>query len=137
MKNIGALFHVVNDIERIGDHAENIAEAAMRRVETGVGFTKEAQKELGEMMDMVNTILRFSFEMFVKSTDEHIEDISHLEEAIDEKEKELQQKHIDRLSNNECSPEAGALFSEIVAGLERVADHATNIAFANMHAEDE
>ena len=137
LKNIGALFHVVNDIERIGDHAENIAEAAMRRVETGVGFTKEAQKELGEMMDMVNTILRFSFEMFVKSTDEHIEDISHLEEAIDEKEKELQQKHIDRLSNNECSPEAGALFSEIVAGLERVADHATNIAFANMHAEDE
>ena len=137
LKNIGALFHVVNDIERIGDHAENIAEAAMRRVETGVGFTKEAQKELGEMMDMVNTILRFSFEMFVKSTDEHIEDISHLEEAIDEKEKELQQKHIDRLSNNECSAEAGALFSEIVAGLERVADHATNIAFANMHAEDE
>ena len=137
LKNIGALFHVVNDIERIGDHAENIAEAAIRRVETGVGFTKEAQKELGEMMDMVNTILRFSFEMFVKSTDEHMEDISHLEEAIDEKEKELQQKHIDRLSNNECSPEAGALFSEIVSGLERVADHATNIAFANMHAEEE
>lgn len=131
LKNLGALFHVVNDIERIGDHAENIAEAAQRRIEKGVSFTKTAQTELGEMMDMVNTILRFSFEMFVNNASEHREDICHLEEAIDEKEKELQQKHIERLSNNECTPEAGALFSEIVSGLERVADHATNIAFAN------
>lgn len=137
LKSIGALFHVVNDIERIGDHAENIADAAAQRIETGVGFSKEAQKELGEMLDMVNTILRFSFEMFVKSTEEHTEDIRHLEEAIDEKEKELQQKHIDRLANNECTPEAGALFSEIVSGLERVGDHATNIAFANTYYEQQ
>lgn len=137
LKSIGALFHAVNDIERIGDHAENIADAAVQRIETGVGFSKEAQKELGEMLDMVNTILRFSFEMFVKSTEEHAEDIRHLEEAIDEKEKELQQKHIDRLANNECTPEAGALFSEIVSGLERVGDHATNIAFANTYYEQQ
>ena len=136
LRSIGALFHVVNDIERIGDHAENIAGAAERRIETGVGFTKEAQRELGEMLDMVNTILRFSFEMFSKSTEEHVEDIHHLEEAIDEKEKELQQKHIDRLSNNECSPEAGALYSDIVSGLERVADHAVNIAFSNSYGEN-
>ena len=135
LKNIGALFHVVNDIERIGDHAENIADAAERRIETGVGFSKEAQRELGEMLNMVNTVLRFSFEMFVKSTEDHVEDILNLEEAIDEKEKELQQKHIERLSNNECSPESGALFSDIVSGLERVADHAVNIAFSNSYGE--
>ena len=135
LKSIGALFHVVNDIERIGDHAENIVDAAVEREKTGVSFSKAAQRELGEMMDMVNTILRFSFEMFVKSTEEHVEDIRHLEEAIDEKEKELQQKHIERLSNNECTPEAGAMFSDIVSGLERVADHATNIAFANSYFE--
>ena len=133
LKNIGALFHVVNDIERIGDHAENIADAAQRRIDTGVGFSKEAQGELGEMLNMVNTILRFSLEMFVKSTEEHMEDIRNLENAIDEKERELQQKHITRLSNNECSPEAGALFSDIVSGLERVADHAVNIAFSNSY----
>lgn len=135
LKSIGALFHVVNDIERIGDHAENIADAAEQRIETGVGFSKEAQGELGEMLNMVNTILRFSIEMFVKSTEEHLEDIQHLEDAIDEKEKELQQKHITRLSNNECSPEAGALFSDIVSGLERVAEHAVNIAFSNSYGE--
>lgn len=135
LKSIGALFHVVNDIERIGDHAENIADSALQREKTGVSFSKAAQRELGEMMDMVNTILRFSFEMFVKSTEEHVEDIRNLEEAIDEKEKELQQRHIERLSNNECTPEAGAMFSDIVSGLERVADHATNIAFANSYFE--
>lgn len=135
LKSIGALFHVVNDIERIGDHAENIADAAVQREKTGVGFSKAAQRELGEMMDMVNTLLRFSFEMFVKSKEEHMEDIRNLEEAIDEKEKELQQRHIERLSNNECTPEAGAMFSDIVSGLERVADHATNIAFANSYYE--
>ncbi len=135
LKSIGALFHVVNDIERIGDHAENIVDAAVQREKTGVVFSKAAQRELGEMMDMVNTLLRFSFEMFVKSTEEHVEDIRNLEEAIDEKEKELQQRHIERLSNNECTPEAGAMFSDIVSGLERVADHATNIAFANSYFE--
>ncbi len=135
LKSIGALFHVVNDIERIGDHAENIADAAKRRNETGVSFSKDAQTEMGIMLDMVNTLLRFSLEMFVKSSEEHQEDISHLEEAIDEKEKELQQKHLERLTNNECTPEAGVLFSDIISGLERVADHATNIAFATVLAD--
>lgn len=59
-----------------------------------MGFSKEARCELGEMMNMVNTVLRFSFEMFVKSTEEHVEDIRNLEEAIDEKEKELAKKDI-------------------------------------------
>ena len=135
LKSIGALFHVVNDIERIGDHAENIADAAKRRSETGVSYSSEAQSEMGIMLDMVNTLLRFSLEMFVKSSEEHEEDINHLEEAIDEKEKELQKKHLERLTNNECTPEAGVLFSDIISGLERVADHATNIAFATAMTE--
>ncbi len=135
LKSIGALFHIVNDIERIGDHAENIAEAAEHRNDTGVAFSKDAQADLGLMLDMVNTLLRFSVEMFVKSSEEHAEDITHLGEAIDEKEKELQQKHLERLTNNECTPEAGVLFSDIISGLERVAEHATNIAFATVAAD--
>lgn len=130
LRSIGALFHVVNDIERIGDHAESIAYAAQNRIDSDVALSKDAQSELGAMLDMVNTILRFSLEMFVKSSDEHEEDINHLEEAINEKEKELQKKHLDRLSNNECTPEAGVMFSDITSGLERIAAHAVNIAFA-------
>ena len=135
LKSIGALFHIVNDIERIGDHAENIAEAAEHRNETGVAFSKDAQADLGLMLDMVNTLLRFSVEMFVKSSEEHAEDVTNLGVAIDEKEKELQQKHLERLTNNECTPEAGVLFSDIISGLERVAEHATNIAFATVAAD--
>ncbi|MDE7017589.1 MAG: Na/Pi cotransporter family protein [Lachnospiraceae bacterium] len=135
LKSIGALFHVVNDIERIGDHAENIVNAAERRNETGVSFSKDAQADLGLMLDMVNTMLRFSLEMFVRSSEEHGEDVTNLGEAIDEKEKELQQKHLERLTNNECTPEAGVLFSDIISGLERVAEHAINIAFATLAAD--
>lgn len=136
-KSIGALFHIVNDIERIGDHAENVADAAKRRKETGVSFSKEAQHELGEMLDMVNTIIRFSVEMFSTGTDELSEDVRQLEDAIDEKEREIQKSHIQRMTKNLCTPEASMIFSDIVSGLERVADHATNIAFAMDNTEYE
>lgn len=130
LKSIGALFHVVNDIERIGDHAENVADSAKRRREKEIGFSASAQKELDEMLEMVNKVIGYSVEMFATSSEVHINDILELEDAIDEKERELQQRHIDRLTQNECTPEAGMIFSDLVSGLERVADHATNIAFA-------
>ena len=136
LRAIGGLFHVVNDIERIGDHAENVADAARQRKENGTELTKEAQHELGEMLDMVNDIIRFSVEMFVKSDETHMQDVIALEDSIDNKERELQANHIRRLTNGECSPEGGMIFSDIVSGLERVADHATNIAFA-IRDEDE
>lgn len=137
LKSLGALFHVVNDIERIGDHAENVADAARQRKESGMSFSKEAQKELGEMLDMVNRIIEYSIASFVKGDESHIKDVISLEDAVDEKEKKLQKMHVQRLTRGECTPEAGMIFSDIVSGLERVADHATNIAFAIVNAEKE
>lgn len=136
LKSLGALFHVVNDIERIGDHAENVADAAKRRAESGISFSKEAIKELGEMLDVVNTIVQFSVDTLHNDSDEHVEDILRLEDLADEKERSLQQAHVDRLTRNECTPEAGMLYSDIVSGLERVADHATNIVLYLNHVED-
>jgi len=130
LNSLGALFHVVNDIERIGDHAENVADAARQRKGEGVSISKEAQKELGDMLEMVNKIIRYAVEMFAKSDETHMQEIITLEDQVDEKERELQKKHVERLTKGECSPEAGMIFSDIVSGLERVADHATNIAFA-------
>ena len=130
LNSLGALFHVVNDIERIGDHAENVADAARQRKEEGVSISKEAQKELGDMREMVNKIIRYAVEMFAKSDETHMQEIITLEDQVDEKERELQKKHVERLTKGEGSPEAGMIFSDIVSGLERVADHATNIAFA-------
>lgn len=137
LKSLGALFHVVNDIERIGDHAENVADAAKMRRENGAVISKQAQRELGEMLDMVNTIIQYSIEMFVKSDEQHMQEIVRLENKVDAKEKELQRAHVERLTRGECTPEAGMIFSDTVSGLERVADHATNIAFAIIAQERE
>ena len=138
-RQIGALFHVANDIERIGDHAENVADAARSRADRGIDFSKEAQSEMGELLGMVNDIVRYSMDAFAGNgnVDEKIALVEELEEKIDLKERELQDRHIQRLARNECSPEAGMLFSDIVSGLERVGDHATNIAFAIRESEQE
>ena len=136
-REIGALFHVANDIERIGDHAENVADAARTRKEKNVRFSDEAQKELGDILEMVEKIVQYAMETFSTNSDQHLTEVQELEDMIDRKEKELQDRHVERLEKNECTPEAGMLFSDIVSGLERVADHATNIAFAIHNSETE
>ena len=137
LKSLGALFHVVNDIERIGDHAENVADAAKQRKEEGISFSKDAQREMGEMLDMVNKIIQYSMDMFAKGDETHMKEVVSLENQVDAKEKELQKLHVERLTKGECTPEAGMIYSDIASGLERVADHATNIAFAIIDAEKE
>lgn len=137
LKSIGNLFHVANDIERIGDHAENIADCAMQRKETGVGISEPAQRELGVILDKVNTIMQYSLDMFRTQDESKLDDILRLEDNIDRLERELQNAHVERLTRNECTPEAGMIFSDIVSGLERVADHATNIAFSVLDEEEQ
>ena len=137
LKSIGALFHVANDIERVGDHAENIVDAAVNRKKNNVTISKEAQMELGRMLDMVNDCYRYSVEMFAQGKEEHMQDIIDLENKIDIMERELQQAHVDRLTKNQCTPEAGMIFSDIISGLERIADHAVNIAFSISESEKE
>ena len=127
----------MNDIERIGDHAENVADAAKQRKEEGISFSKDAQREMGEMLDMVNKIIQYSMDMFAKGDETHMKEVVSLENQVDAKEKELQKLHVERLTKGECTPEAGMIFSDIASGLERVADHATNIAFAIIDAEKE
>ncbi len=137
LKSIGALFHVVNDIERIGDHAENVADAAKLRKAKEISFSKESMDEMREMLEMVNTNVRYSVEMFTSHKEEHLQDILELEDRVDHKEKEIQEAHVRRLTRNECTPEAGMLFSDVISGLERVSDHATNIAFSILEGNEE
>lgn len=82
------------------------------------------------MMDLVNKILLYSLDTFSNNNREHVDEIVQIEDQVDNMEKKLQQSHIDRLTKGECTPEAGMIFSDLCSGLERVADHATNIAFA-------
>nr|WP_294528653.1 Na/Pi cotransporter family protein [uncultured Blautia sp.] len=129
-KSIGGLFHVVNDIERIGDHAENIADAAESRLKQNISFSDSAKRELSSMLDMVIKITTYALDMFSSNNQEHMQEILDLEDHVDETERELQESHIQRLTRGECTASAGMMFSDIISGLERVSDHATNIAFS-------
>lgn len=129
-KNIGGLFHVVNDIERIGDHAENIVDAAKMKIAQHLDFSPEGKRELSTMLDTVIKVTTYALDMFSNNNQEHMQEILELEDQVDLLERELQEAHVQRLTRNECTPAAGMIYSDIVSGLERVSDHATNIAFS-------
>ncbi len=129
-RSIGALFHVVNDIERIGDHAENLADSARNRIADNIAFSGAGLEELKAISEKVNTILQYSIDMFAHNTKHHMQDIIDLENEIDEMERQFQKNHVERLTKNECTAASGMLFSDAISGFERVADHATNIAYA-------
>ncbi|MCR5215629.1 MAG: Na/Pi cotransporter family protein [Lachnospiraceae bacterium] len=133
---ISAYFHVVNDIERVGDHAEDVAELAVQMVGNHVEFSQQSLGELAEMMEMVNKMLKESIDMFVTGNTENMQEISDLEDGIDEMERTLLDMHIQRLNQGICSAQAGVYFSDILSGLERVGDHAINIAFSLVEAKE-
>lgn len=135
-ERMGGLFHVVNDIERIGDHAENIADSAVTREKDNVEFTKKAMKELREMVNMVDHNLRLSLEVFATKNQRLISQVTNNEEEIDHMERSLQKNHVKRMAKGKCTPQAGMLFTDIVTGLERVGDHSTNIAYSILSTED-
>ena len=134
---IGGLFHVVNDIERIGDHAENIADAAVRMKHENLTFSKKATKEIQDMFEKDMKILICALEMFENEDFSHMQEIRAIEEEVDQMEIDLQNSHIRRMAKGKCSPESGLIFTDLVSGLERVADHATNIAFALTNSDAE
>ncbi|GFI31036.1 MAG: Na/Pi cotransporter family protein [Lachnospiraceae bacterium] len=134
---IGGLFHVVSDIERIGDHAENFADFAVKCQEENLDFTKKGTKEIQEMHHKTMIILEKAMEMFVTLDEKNLPDILALEDDIDHMERELHQNHVKRMSKGKCSPMSGIVFTDMVTGLERVADHATNIAFSILDNDPE
>jgi len=133
---IGALFHAVADIERIGDHAENIVEYIDTMKEEKIDFSNIAKQELSEMYEKVSCLLDFAFDSFLNENDEHLAEVIKIEDEVDEMQKEFQNNHVSRLIYDMCSPAAGRIFASILADLERVADHGMNIAFAIKEARD-
>lgn len=128
---------MVNDIERIGDHAENAADSAILSKEKNISFSKESEEELLEMLNRVIKITNYSIDMFSNNSKEHLQEILDLENGIDQMERDLQEAHVERLKKGQCRQEAGMIFSDIISGLERVADHATNIAFSILDEKPE
>jgi len=127
---VDGLFSTVNDIERIGDHAENIAELAQNSIENNLPFSSESKDELIDMVEKVIYAVQSSLDAMRTGDIEIAERVRDLEEKVDAMEKSCRAGHIYRLNNNMCNPESGIMFLDVISNLERVSDHATNIADA-------
>ena len=129
---VGSYYHVVSDMERIGDHAENICEIASRLIENDEHFSEKATEELTELKGLVDSVLTDSLKLFEIQTADPtlLERVSLTEQEIDDKTELYKDNHIERLSKGECNATTGTLFMELLTNLERIADHSTNIAFS-------
>ena len=131
-KYIGRLFHVVNDIERIGDHAVNLSEATTVRNSEKLAISEDAVAELENMRKCVVDLLDASIASFEKQelTVEEAKQIETLETVSDNLKERYQDAHLRRLNEEHCETRAGMMFVNTLIDFERVGDHAKNIAFA-------
>lgn len=136
-RRIGALFHVVIDLERIGDHAINILENAEKRSKLNEKFTGAGKEELTTMYKEVLELFDKSMEMFVTNKKDNIDQIIDMENDVDQMQIDYQNQQVKRLSKGICGVEIGLIFTDMVIGLERIADHSTNIAYSIFHENPE
>lgn len=122
------LFHIVSDIERIGDHADNIAEIAATMIEDDSKFSDEARKELTRINEMGIQCLETALKAYEVTDDRLAKKAMVLEDHVDKLESNMRTNHIKRLVQKVCEPMAGIAFLDTLNNIERISDHASNIA---------
>lgn len=127
---VGSLFHVVNDLERIGDHATNIVEIGQRRKKDKIRFSGKAEREIEELSGLVTSMLEKSVHIVDRqiSDPEIISEVEVLESQVDTLSESLADHHINRVKAKKCTPRNGMLYLDMLNNLERIADHADNLA---------
>jgi phosphate:Na+ symporter len=127
-QEMSALMHVVNDLERIGDHAQNIIQLAEEKSENRLPFSEQAIEELQEMYEKVDEMLSLSITAFEKNDLLLAGEVVDQDDVVDNLEQSLRQSHISRINEQICFPPSGVVFLDIISNLERIADHVTNFA---------
>lgn len=128
MEVVNYLFDTITDIERAGDHVENIAEGMLNLKQTGVRMVASAKRELKEMTECVRDALDESIQAMENDDVDIAKEAIQKERKVDKLEKQIRKNHIERLKRGYCVPEEGVFFLDIVSNLERISDHADNIA---------
>ena len=122
------MYYTIGNLERIGDHSENLAELARKRMDTHCSFTDSGLKELKEISDAAIQAVECSIDARAEKEMMKIRQTARWEETVDNLEEELRESNMDRLSNSECTVESGVIFLDAIANYERIADHAKNVA---------
>ncbi len=124
------LKHLVMDIERVGDHAVNLAEFALRMDKKSIKFTKFAHKELEILFDTVTDHYGIALKAFKKNDLSLMDQVTQSEDDVDKMEKKFKKNHIERLRKGLCQPEADPIYVETLRNLERISDHSYNIVIS-------
>ncbi|WP_314908211.1 Na/Pi cotransporter family protein [Oribacterium asaccharolyticum] len=125
---VNNMFNTITDIERAGDHAENIAEQAKFAEEHAISFSEIGQDDIRKISKTVVESFHASIEAFEKNDLDMVVKTAHLEDQVDEMEEDMRETHIERLNSGACAPQAGVVFLDVISDLERISDHADNIA---------
>ncbi|MCI5846295.1 MAG: Na/Pi cotransporter family protein [Clostridiales bacterium] len=127
---VGSLFHVVNDLERIGDHATNIVEIGQTRQKEKLKFSAKAEREIEDLTALVTQMLDKSISIVKRQSSDpaDISEVEVLESQVDNLSESLADHHVDRVKAKKCTPRNGMLYLDMLNNLERIADHADNLA---------
>lgn len=127
-QSVAHLLQIVSDMERISDYCENISEFAETLYEKKVSFSEIGKEQIKEMLDVCTDSYRYALDSLVEQSKEKAFRVIEKETQADDLEISLRSKHIKRLTNNQCNTEAGIVFLDSLVCLERISDHARNIA---------
>lgn len=125
---VASTFHIIIDIERIGDHAENMVDLATEKINKNLKYSEDAIEELYELYDFTMKALDIAIGSYVKRDVDEAKSIEDIEDKIDKYQKMYRDKHIQRLYDGKCNAFAGAIYLDIISTFERIGDHSTNIA---------
>ena len=127
---IGSYFHVLNDLERIGDHAENFHEIGMEMIGKKIAFSERAHTGIEIMRQNVMQMFNIAKDAFENLNKDQLPELTILEEGVDGMKKDLIASHFARLAEGNCSVDVSPYYSSVIVGLERVADHLVNVGYS-------
>jgi len=133
---VTTLLHIIGDVERISDHACNILKAGKEIFEKSISFSSMARNEIDVITRAVKEIIELSVKTVAEENNEYAIKIEPLEQVIDKLKYKMKRNHIERLQKDECTIELGFVYSDIIANLERIADHCSNIGVSILQREE-
>ena len=136
-QTVSTLLHNISDLERISDHARNIALAAKEKHDKDIDFSKKAKDELGVMCSAVNKVIEYAVKAVCDQDLYAAYEVEPLEEVVDQLRTKIKNRHVKRLQAGKCTIEQGFIFTDLLTSLERISDHCSNIAVCLVQVNDD